>query len=93
MIRRNSVKEAPAYNNFASIGSENRIVSAKVRLSLRSNHKGTMRKIKYDWKMLKEDDDLQERYTLTVKNRFHALTIENESATEEGFIRATEEAA
>ena len=46
--------------------------------------------------MLKEDDELQERYTLTVKNRFHALTIENESATEEyerKSVRATEEAA
>ena len=45
--------------------------------------------------MLKEDDELQERYTLIVKNRFHALTIENESATEEyeRFIRANEEAA
>ena len=45
--------------------------------------------------MLREDDELQERYTLTVKNRLHALTIENESATEEyeRFIRATEEAA
>ena len=54
--RRNSVKDAQAYNNFASIGSDHRIVSAKVRLSLRSNHKGTMRKIRYDWKMLKDDD-------------------------------------
>ena len=92
---RNSVKDAQAYNNFASIGSDHRIVSAKVRLSLRSNHKGTMRKIRHDWKMLKEDDELQERYTLTVKNRFHALTLENESATEEyeRFIRANEEAA
>ena len=44
--------------------------------------------------MPKEDDELQERYTLTVKNRFHALTIENETATEyERFIRTTEEAA
>ena len=33
--------------------------------------------------MLKDDDELQERYTLTVKNRFYAQTIENESATEE----------
>ena len=92
---RDSVKDAQAHFNFASIGSDHRIVSAKVRLSLRSNHKGTMRKIRYDWKMLKEDDELQERYTLTVKNRFHALTIENESATEEyeRFIRANEEAA
>ena len=45
--------------------------------------------------MLKEDYEQQERYTLFVKNRFHALTIENESAIEEyeRSIRATEEAA
>ena len=92
---RNSVKDAQAYNNFASIGSDHRIVSAKLRLSLRSNNKGAMRKIKYDWKKLKEDDEMQERYTLTVKNRFHALIIKNKSAIEEyeRFIRATEEAA
>ena len=73
---RNSIKDAKAYN-FASIGSNHRIVSGKLRLSLRSNHNSTMRKIKYDRKMLKEDDELQEIYTLTVKNRFPALTIEN----------------
>ena len=44
--------------------------------------------------MLKEDNELQERYILTVQNRFHVPIIENESATEEyeRFIRATEEA-
>ena len=80
---RNSVKDAQAYNNFASKASDHRIVSTKVRLSLRSNHKGAMRRTNYDWKKVKDDNEVQERYTPTVMNRFHALTIENESATEE----------
>ena len=41
---RNSVKNALCCNNFASIGSDHRIFSARVSLSLRSNQKGTMRK-------------------------------------------------
>ena len=44
--------------------------------------------------MLKEDYELQERYTLTVKNRFHTPTIKKVSATVEyeRFIGATEKA-
>ena len=39
MIRRkwsNGIKNAQAYNSFASVGSDNRVVLAKMRLSLRA---------------------------------------------------------
>ena len=37
---RNSVKNVEPYSSFSSVGSDHRIVTAKVKLSLRSNKKG-----------------------------------------------------
>ena len=91
----NSVKNEDAYNSFATIGSDHRIVSAKLRLSLRANEKTPVNKINYDWAKLKENSDIQERYTVAVKNRFYTLTAREETATEryERFIDANKEAA
>ena len=44
---RNSMLNAEAYNTFASVGSDHRIVSARVRLSLR-NSKTLARKKQHD---------------------------------------------
>ncbi|XP_072051808.1 craniofacial development protein 2-like [Amphiura filiformis] len=49
---RNSILNCCTYNSFASIGSDHRVVTAKVRLSLRSNGKTPPRKIRYNWKVL-----------------------------------------
>ena len=62
-----------AYSSFASIGSDHRIVTAKVRLSLRANGKSSPKKIKYNWKKLATDPELQDRYSVEIKNRFAAL--------------------
>ena len=69
-----------AYSSFASIVSDHRIVTVKVRLSLRANSKSPPKKIKYNWNKLASDPDLQERYSVEVKNRFSALceTMNNE---------------
>ena len=48
----NSVKNCEAYNSFSSIGSDHRIITAKIKLSLRSNKKRTKR-MTYDWSVLK----------------------------------------
>ncbi len=79
---KNSVIDSVVYNSFASIGSDHRIVSAKLRLSLRAN-KSPPKKIKYDWSKLASDPDLQERYTVEIKNRFSALceSSDNEDQT------------
>ena len=69
---KNSVTDSVAYNSFVSLGSDHRIVPAKVRLSLRAN-KTPLKKIKYDWSKLSSDPELQERYSVDVKNRFSAL--------------------
>ena len=89
---RNSVKNCEAYNSFNSIGSDHRVVSAGIRLSLRSRKDAS--KPRFDWNALKTQE-LQEMYTIKVKNRFAALCNEDESATESynHFILANDEAA
>ena len=41
---KNSVLNAQAYNSFASIGSDHRIVTATIRLSLRANSRALQKK-------------------------------------------------
>ena len=49
-----------AYNSFASTGSEHRIVSARIRLSLRAKSKTQPKKVKYDFSMLQKDPEIQD---------------------------------
>ena len=51
---KNSLKNCQAYSSFASVGSDHRKLSAKLRLSLRSKAV-TPRKENYDWSVLKSD--------------------------------------
>ena len=93
---RNSVKNAEAYSSFASIGSDHRCVSAKLRLSLRANRAPDMTKIRYDWKCLSNNTEMQERYTVTVKNKFHTLSESDDDDPTQRyskFIQANEETA
>jgi hypothetical protein len=91
---RNSVLNTEAYNTFASVGSDHRIVSTRIRLSLRKS-KTIPRKKQYDWKTLTTDKDLQAKYSIEVRYRFQPLQEKDESATEkyERFLEATQEAA
>ena len=72
------MNNAEAYNSFASIGSDNRIVTAKIRLSLRADSRATPKKVKYDWSKLATDPDLQDRYTLEIRNRYSILAENND---------------
>jgi len=65
---RNSIQDVQAYNSFASVGSDKRVVSARVRLSLRVPRAKSARKTKYIWKALEGNDELQERYAVKVRN-------------------------
>ena len=88
------MKNAEAYSTFASVGSDHRIVSARIKLSLRKSEK-LPRKKQYDWKTLSMDTSLQEKYAVEVRNRFEVLGVEEESATDryDRFIKANKEAA
>ena len=76
---KNSVNNAEAYNSFASTQSDHRIVTAEIRLySLRAHSKLTPKKVKYDCSKLATDRDLQDRYTLEIRNRYSILTENND---------------
>ena len=97
LVRRkwkNSLLNAEAYSTFAGVGSDHRIVSARIRLSLRKSKTLPKRK-QYDWKALSSDRDLQNRYSVEVRNRFPPLEDTEETATEryERFINANKEQA
>ena len=74
---RKSIKNVETYGFFRSLGSDHRLVLAKVKLSLRKS-KAVPRRIPYDWNSFRADEDLQERYTVQVKKRFSVLCSESE---------------
>ena len=77
---KSTVKNCQAYSSFSSIGSDHRIVTAKLKLSLRTSK--APRRETPDWTALR-NIDISQRYTIQVKNRFEALRTEVESATDE----------
>ena len=78
---RNSIKNSEAYGSFNSLGSDHRVVIARVKLSLRMS-KTKRREPTPDWGKLKTDIDLQQKYTVEVKNRFAILQSDSDTATE-----------
>ena len=48
---KNSITNTEVYSSFASVGSDHRVVTAEVKLSLRAS-KPTSKKKHYDWKLL-----------------------------------------
>ena len=91
---RNSIINSEAYQSFKTIGSDHRIVSVKIRLSLRSS-KPTPRKVKYNWKELVNNAQLQERYAIEIKNRFNILIDDEDSISDkyQRFVDANDQAA
>ena len=77
---KNSVHNCEAYNTMSSIGSDHRIVCAKLKLSLRKR-KALSQQINYDWSALK-CENLQQQYTIKISNRYQSLCSHNEDATE-----------
>ena len=71
----NSVRNSQAFSSFSSIGSDHRNVSAKICLSLRTSKPPVPKPMKgIDWKNVVANKDLSSLYTITVKNRFDALS-------------------
>ena len=73
---RNSVKDTEAYNYFNSLGSDHRLVRAKLKLSLRKAVTKPKRTV-YDWDEFKRDNDLQNEFALDVRNRYSVLCEED----------------
>ena len=71
----NSVMNSEAYSSFESINSDHRIVTARIRLSVRAN-KPKRRTNMLCWSALRTDVEVHSRFAISVKNRFQELCSE-----------------
>ena len=93
---KNSAMNCEAYSSFEGVISDHRIVTAKVRLSLRKNATRKATTKHYDWALL-NNRDIRDKYPLELRNRFEALQEKAEKGTPndeyENFVEAHLEAA
>ena len=91
---KNSILNSEAYSTFASVGSDHRIITARIRLSLRSTKPASNKK-RYDWSLLRHDGDLQSRFRVELRNRYSALYAEDSNISEQygALVQANEHAA
>ena len=66
---KNSAMNCEAYSSFEGVSTDHRIVTAKIRLSLRKNAKRTATTKHYDWALL-NNRDIRDKYVLELRNRF-----------------------
>ena len=84
-----------AYSSFEGVSSDHKIVTAKLRLSLRRNKVQASKSIRYDWSSL-TNSDICDRYSVTVRNKFDILqesTMYSPNEEYENFVSAHLEAA
>ena len=78
LVRRkwqNSIRDCRPYSSFSSVGSDHRIVSAKVKICFRATKKSPLDPMKaIDWKKVASDKDLSSFYSVRVYNRFQELS-------------------
>ena len=96
VVWNNSALNCEAYSSFEGVSSDHRIVTAKIRLSLRRNATRTTTTIHYDWSLL-NNRDISDTYALTLRNKFDALQEKTETYTPkdeyENFVHAHLETA
>ena len=73
---RNSALDCEAYNSFSTVNSDHRIVSSRIRLSLRMHKNKSRKTVNYDWKRLLLDESVKTAYAVEVRNRFDLLQVE-----------------
>ena len=83
------------YSSFKGVSSNHRIVTAKMRLSLRKTPQNSDHQ-HYDWPLL-NNRDFQDKYVLELRNRFETLQEKTEKGPPndeyENFVNAHLEAA
>ena len=77
---KNSAMNCEAYSSFEGVSSDYRIVTAKVRLSLRKIATRTATTKCYDW-ALPNKRDIRDKYALELRNRFETLQEKTEKGT------------
>ena len=96
---RNSIKDSRSYSTFSSVGSDHRVISARIKLSLRVAKRAVsspMKKI--DWKEVSSNSDLSKNFAIQVFNKFQSLStseIDSDNVEEvySNLIKSTEEVA
>ena len=66
---------AEAYNSFESLNSDHRIVTTKIRLSVRAN-KPKVRSDIFQWEALQNNDSTRTQFGISVRNRYQVLCNE-----------------
>ena len=87
---KNSVMNCEAYSSFEGLSSDHRIVTAKVRLSLRKNATRTATTKHYDWALL-NNRDIRDKYALELRKEKTEKVTPNDEY--ENFVEAHLEAA
>ena len=77
---KNSAMNCEANSSFEGVSSDHRIVTAKIRLSLRKNDTRTVATKHYDWALL-NNRDIRNKYVLELRNRFETLQEKTEKVT------------
>ena len=68
----NSALYCKSYSPFEGVSFNQRILTAKIRLSLRKNVAQTTTTVHYDWSLF-NNRDIWDKYTITLRNKFEAL--------------------
>ena len=93
---KNSAMNCEEYSSFEGVSSDHRIVTAKIRLSLRKIAKRTATTKHSDWALL-NNRDIRDKYILELRNRFETLQEKTEKSIPndeyENFVNAHLKAA
>ena len=95
----NNVRDSRSYSTFSSVGSDHRVVSATVKLSLRASKRAEPHPMKtIDWKEVSCNQDLSKNFILEVYNKFQSLSpvdidADNVDDVYNSLIKSTEEVA
>ena len=91
---KNSVLNSEAYSSFESVGSDHRIITARIRLSLRVTKPPAPKK-RHDWLQLRFNPEIREKFSIELRNKFSELHDESSSATTQfdALIKAKDHAA
>ena len=77
-------------DTFNTVGSDHRIVAAKLKLSLRAPRKE--KRVSYDWKIFTQTTEIQQHYTIAVKNSYQVLEEDTNNERFNKFVDATKKA-
>ena len=69
-----------AYSSFEGVSTDHRIITAKIRLSLRKNATRTTTIVHYDWTLF-NNRDIRDKYTLALRNKYDAVQEQTKTRT------------